>query len=96
MHLIDITPINASDPIIAAKAIIEELAKFSSELANKERWLVFNKIDMLSQQEVELRSSKIIKQLKWKGPMFKISALKKQGTQKLCYALMDRLSPVSQ
>jgi GTP-binding protein len=92
LHLIDIAPINGGDPIIAAKAIIEELAKFSSELANKERWLVFNKIDMLSEQEVKSRISNIVKQLKWKGPVFKISALKKQGTQELCYALMDRLS----
>ncbi len=93
LHLIDIAPIDGSDPTIAANAIIDELAKFSSELANKERWLVFNKIDMLTEQEIELRSSNIIKQLKWKGPVFKISALKKQGTQELCYALMNRLNP---
>lgn len=96
LHLIDIAPLDGSDPIIAAKAIIDELAKFSSELANKERWLVFNKIDMLSKQEVESRGSKIIKQLKWQGRVFKISALKKQGTQELCYALMNRLNPASQ
>ncbi len=48
---------------------------------------------MLTEQEIELRSSNIIKQLKWKGPVFKISALKKQGTQELCYALMNRLNP---
>jgi len=93
LHLIDIAPIDGSKPIIAAKAISDELAKFSSELANKERWLVFNKIDMLTEQEVKQRSSNIVKQLKWKGPVFKISALKKQGTQELCYALMDHLSP---
>ncbi len=46
---------------------------------------------MLPADEVEIISQKIIKKLAWKGPVFKISALKKQGTPELCYKLMERI-----
>jgi GTP-binding protein len=92
LHFIDIAPLDGTDPAETAKAIIKELQKFSKELAGKERWLVFNKIDMLKKDEIEARCQKIIKQLNWTGPVFKISALKEQGTQELCYKIMDRLS----
>lgn len=92
LHFIDIAPLDGSDPVVTAKAIIKELEKFSKELVNKERWLVFNKIDMLEKDEVEARSQEIVKQLNWTGPVFKISALKKQGTQELCYKIMDSIT----
>lgn len=91
LHFVDVAPQDESDPVITAKEIIAELKKFSAELAKKERWLVLNKIDLLPENEVDLRCNKIIKQLKWKGPVFKISALKKQGTKELCYKLMEHL-----
>jgi GTP-binding protein len=91
LHFIDIAPQDGSDPVATAKAIIAELEKFSAELAGKERWLVLNKIDLVPESEVESCCNKIIKQLNWQGPVFKISALKKQGTKELCYKLMERL-----
>jgi GTP-binding protein len=89
LHLIDVAPSDSSDPVVSAKAIIKELKKFSPELAKKERWLVLNKIDLLSDQELKIRAKDIIKRLKWKGEVFQISAIKKIGTQELCYKLMD-------
>ena len=91
LHFIDIAPQDSSDPVATAKAIIAELEKFSAELAGKERWLVLNKIDLVPATELESRCDKIIQQLNWQGPVFKISALKKQGTKELCYKLMERL-----
>jgi GTPase len=89
LHLIDIAPLDGSDPVKDARALLKELKKFSEDLSHKERWLVLNKIDLLSDDEVEKRSKEIIRRLRWKGPVFKISAIKKQGTQELCYKLME-------
>jgi GTPase len=89
LHLVDVLPVDGSDPADNIQAITGELKKFNPELLEKERWLVFNKIDLLPEEEVEAHCKKIVKKVKWKGPVFKISALKKQGTKELCYKLMD-------
>jgi len=91
LHLIDIAPIDQSDPITRAKAIVEELEKFSPELANLERWLVLNKIDLLPEAECKAHCEAIISALEWKGPVFQISGSQRIGTESLCYAIMKRL-----
>jgi len=93
LHVIDIAPFDGSDPVVSAKAIIQELKTFSDELASKERWLVLNKVDLLPQEDVEATCLSIVEQLDWKGPLFKISALAKVGTEALCRALAERVIP---
>lgn len=92
LHLIDIAPLDGSDPVASANTIIQEIKKFSKDLAKKERWLVLNKIDLLPKTELETRTKDIIKRLKWRGKVFQISAIKKIGTQKLCYKLMEHFT----
>ena len=89
LHLVDIDPPDGVDPVVSAKIIIKELKKFSPELAKKDRWLVLNKIDLLDEAEIAARKQDIVTRLKWKGKVFVISAIKKLGTQELCYKLMD-------
>ena len=89
LHLIDVAPLDGSDPVTAANTITKEVKKFSKELAKKERWLVLNKIDLLSEAELKAKTKDIVKRLKWKGKVFQISAIKKLGTKELCYKLMD-------
>ncbi|CAL7959660.1 GTPase ObgE [Gammaproteobacteria bacterium] len=91
LHLIDIAPAGGGDPVVAVKTIAREIKKFSPELAKKDRWLVLNKIDLLSKEELKEKADDIVKRLKWKGKVFQISAIKKIGTQELCYKLMDRI-----
>lgn len=91
LHLVDIAPLDGSDPIEAINAITRELEKFSPELAQKERWLVFNKVDLLFEEEVQERQQAIIQQLNWQGPVFSISSIKKLNTNELCYKLMEFL-----
>lgn len=92
LHVVDICPIEGieegSDPAGSAKAIIHELEKFNPELALKPRWLVLNKIDLLSPEEQETVTKKIVKQLHWQGPVYKISAVSGVGTELLCQDLM--------
>ncbi len=92
LHIIDIEPYESNEtPVEAAQKISYELEKWSVELSEKPRWLVLNKIDRLPGQEAERRCQAILEDLAWEGPVFKISAIKKQGTRDLMYAIMDFL-----
>jgi GTP-binding protein len=95
LHLVDISPPDPdADPVKDAKAIVQELKKFSPELALKERWLVLNKLDLLPPDEAEKRCKDIIKRLRFKGRVFRISGLARQGTEGLCQAVMTRLEEI--
>lgn len=90
LHLVDIAPIDDSDPVESVKMITQELAAYDAELLQKPRWLVLNKIDMvpdLAAREEIIQH--ILKALDWQAPYFCISAIQCEGTQALCYALMN-------
>lgn len=89
LHVVDIAPADDSDPLQAFLQITQELEKFSLDLLKKPRWLVFNKIDLLPEKESEKRCNEIIQKLKWKAPVFKISALNKTGTRELVFKIME-------
>lgn len=91
LHLVDVAPVDGSDPVESANTIIHELAVYSGELLAKPRWLVLNKIDQLDPEQIETHCADILKRLDWQGPVFYLSALKKEGTESLCYAIMDFL-----
>jgi len=84
LHLVDAAPFDDSiDPVAQAKAIVAELKKYDPALHAKPRWLVFNKLDMVPEEEREARISSYVKRLRWKGPVFAISALAREGLQPL-------------
>ncbi|TRY33001.1 Obg family GTPase CgtA [Aliiglaciecola sp. M165] len=89
LHMIDLLPVDESDPVENAKAIISELEKYSPKLAEKPRWLVFNKMDLLLEDEAEEVCQRILEALDWQGPHFQISAFQKQNTDELCREVMD-------
>ena len=91
LHLIDVLPVDGSDPVENALKIGEELEKFSPTLAKKERWLVLNKVDLVDQQAQDLLEKKLRKSLGWKGDIHVISALNKQGCEQLCNDLMQSI-----
>jgi GTP-binding protein len=96
LHLVDIAPPDPdADPVKDARAIAAELRKFSAALASRERWLVLNKLDLLPPDEGEARCAEIVRRLRWKGPLWKISGVTGQGTRELCAALMRRLEEVA-
>jgi len=92
LHLVDIAPPNPDeDPVEGARAIAKEVKKFSAELAGRERWLVLNKIDLLHADQLESCCKDIVRRLRFKGPVFRISGATGQGTRELCQAVMNRL-----
>jgi GTP-binding protein len=97
LHVIDIAPLDDSDPVITAKAIVNELAVYSPDLVNKPRWLVLNKIDMIPDATArEERIQSIVKGLEWTDRVFAISAISSQGTQQLSYALMQLIDEMKE
>lgn len=91
LHIIDVRPIDGSDPLENMILIENELIKYSPELAAKPRWIVLNKIDLLSIEEVQAYVKWIKTQVPAQVPIFEVSALQRVGTQALCYALGDFL-----
>lgn len=88
LHLVDVAPYDGSSPAHAVNTIVHELEKFSETLANRDRWLVLNKVDMVPEEEREAHCQAIVDELGWQGPVFRISALSGEGTKPLTQAVM--------
>lgn len=91
LHVVDIAPLDASDPVAGVQAIAAELERFSPALAEQERWLVLNKTDLVPGDELETVCADIVSRLGWDGPVFRISAATGEGCQDLAYALMNAI-----
>ncbi|MGI2027130.1 Obg family GTPase CgtA [Endozoicomonas acroporae] len=89
LHLVDVAPYDDTDPAESAKAIIHELEQFSETLANRDRWLVLNKVDLLPDDQREAVCQHIIKELNWTGPVYQTSAIAGLGTGILCQNIMS-------
>jgi len=91
LHVVDMAPCDDTDPVEAALTIIREIQKYSEVLADKPRWLVLNKMDLLDEEEQKKRSQAVIQALDWQGPVYIISAINKTGVQPLVYEIMKHL-----
>ncbi|WP_445363131.1 Obg family GTPase CgtA [Microbulbifer sp. ANSA003] len=91
LHLVDLAPFDGSDPVENARAIERELSTFSPTLAGRERWLVLNKTDLVPAAELEERCQAVVDALGWEGPVFRVAAIRKEGTDALGGRLMDYL-----
>jgi GTP-binding protein len=84
LHIVDAAPFDEGvDPVQQARAIVAELKKYDPKLAAKTRWLVFNKLDMVPPEERERRVKDYVRRLRFRGPVFAISALAREGLQPL-------------
>ena len=91
LHLVDISPLDASSPKHAVEEIERELEKFSPTLATEHRWLVVNKADLLSNDEHERVLKELIADLQWKGRFFLISGATGLGMELLCNSIYSHI-----
>lgn len=92
LHVIDVAPLEGTgDPVADARKILDELEKFSTDLLERERWLVLNKIDLLPEDERDARVRQIVQGLDFTGPVYPISAIAREGTDALCRDVMAYL-----
>ncbi|MCL1124499.1 Obg family GTPase CgtA [Shewanella surugensis] len=89
LHILDVEPIDGSDPVESARAIVGELEKHSPKLASKPRWLVINKADLMLEDELQERINRIVSELEWEGEVYTISAYNREGTEALSLKLVD-------
>ncbi len=89
LHIVDTVPFDHEvDPVDSVRVIEKELDKYGQDLSNYTRWLVLNKIDLIPEDTQQEYCDDILKRLDWTGPVYKISAINKQGTQALCFDIM--------
>ena len=84
LHIVDVAPFDEGiDTVAQAKAIVNELKKYDEALYSKPRWLVLNKLDMVDSDVRATLIKDFVKRFKFKGPVFEISALTREGCEHL-------------
>jgi GTP-binding protein len=92
-HVIDLAPFDDSIDVVAqARALAKELKLSDPALHAKPRWLVLNKIDMIPAEERAARVKDVVRRLRWKGPVFAVSALAREGLSPLLHATFEHVS----
>jgi len=91
LHVIDVQPVDGSDPVANARVILNELLRFSPELANLPQILVLNKIDQLLDEEVDDVCERIVAEFEWTGEVFRTSTLTGDGIDAVKYYLMNEI-----
>mgnify|MGYP002343963653 FL=1 len=90
-HLVDVAPLDESDPLDAIETLIEEIEEFSPTWGERERWLVLNKTDLVSEEYLEELKQRVQNELGWQGRIFCTSGVGKKGVDELCYETFDWL-----
>lgn len=96
LHMVDLLPADGSDPVDNAFTIIEELQQYSEKLSEKPRWLIFNKIDLMPEEEAQEQIDRVLDALGWDDKYFCISAINKQNIQPLLFELMEFIESLPQ
>ncbi|AGF47181.1 GTP-binding protein [Candidatus Kinetoplastibacterium desouzaii TCC079E] len=97
LHIIDISSINLENNNINKilqdyKDINKELNEYNNDLANKPRWLVLNKMDLIPHENINNLEKNIKNKLEWNNPIFTISSITKEGVNNLLYALQSYIN----
>jgi len=89
LHVIDVS-VNDVDKIFEDVNIISnELKDYDDELHKKDKWYVFNKIDLLSSKQLEILKRSI--NAKINNNIFFVSAKDSSGLKKLCNDIIEYL-----
>ncbi len=95
LHIVDLAPFDEGvDPVAQAKAIVGELKKYDESLYEKPRWLVLNKLDMVDSDKRAAIVKDFVKRFKFKGPVFEISALTREGCEHLIKTIYQHVKQV--
>src|SRR6059058_4248343 len=73
---------------------VVDVAPFDKALNDKPRWLVLNKLDMVPAEERAARVKDFVKRFKYKGPVFEISALTREGCEHLVQGIWQHVHSV--
>jgi GTP-binding protein len=96
LHVVDLAPFDDTDPVKQARAIVNELKIYDEALFDKPRWLVLNKLDMVPVEERTQRVLEFVRRFGWKGPVFQISALTRQGCEQLVQTIYKHVAAMQE
>jgi GTP-binding protein len=96
LHVVDIAPFDDTDPVQQARAIVNELKIYDPHLYEKPRWLVLNKLDMVPEEERSKKVLEFVRRYGWKGPVFQISALTRQGCEQLVQTIYQHVAAMQE
>ena len=97
LHVVDLAPFDDNvDPVAQAKAIVNELKIYDQALFEKPRWLVLNKLDMVPAEQRVNKVVNFVKRYGWKGPVFQISALTREGCEHLVQAIYQHVASMQE
>ena len=92
LHVVDMAPFDGADPVALAKGIIKELRKYDEALYEKPRWIVLNKLDMVPVEDRAALVKDFIRRMRWKGPVFSVSALAREGLDPMVQAIYEHVA----
>ena len=97
LHVVDLAPFDEGvDPVKQAKAIVNELKIYDQALYEKPRWLVLNKLDMVPAEQRVAKVVNFVKRYGWKGPVFQISALTREGCEHLVQSIYQHVASMQE
>lgn len=95
MHMIDLSERGEKEnPVAQFNTIQTELEHYSDTLLNKQRWLVFNKIDLYAEDDYQQAIEEITTRIAWQGPVYAISTVTRNGLDELCNAILQHLTNI--
>jgi GTP-binding protein len=87
LHLVDVAPMDESDPVSNAALIEAEVAAYSHALSERPVWMVLSKIDLLSDAALADMRVEIARAFPDR-PVFAVSSITSAGIDELINALM--------
>ncbi|HIO76298.1 MAG TPA: GTPase ObgE, partial [Gammaproteobacteria bacterium] len=96
LHMVDVGPEISNDPVADIKTVENELAAFDPDLASRPRWLVLNKVDLMSDEEADQILQTLVESLSWTSPSFVVSGLTGKGCRELMFGVQGWLTQQDQ
>lgn len=95
LHLVEVAPIDGSDPVANAALIERELMTYSPSLAKRPVWMVLSKVDMMSPRELASLRERMSNAYPDR-PLHAVSALGDIGLDTLVNGLMQFVNEIRQ
>ncbi|MBT5863412.1 MAG: Obg family GTPase CgtA [Gammaproteobacteria bacterium] len=89
LNVIDISKNNLEVALKDVDVIAKELKDYDEELGRKDKWYIFNKIDMLSEKELEILKKSVNNKIT--KNVFFVSAKEKLGLDEVCENIIEYL-----
>ena len=89
LNVVDISTNNIDKALQDVDVITKELEDYDEDLGKKDKWYIFNKIDLLDEKELEILKKSVNNKIK--KNVFFVSAKKRTGLDEVCENIIEYL-----